>query len=485
MQRTTILYDATQAILSTFDLDEVLHRILAIARDHFRLENCTIFLLDTTDNSLYAKAHSGRRSDIDNLRISITKGIIGRAAQSKRPVYVTDVTKDDGYIAGVPSTRSELALPLIERDQVVGVMDFQSDELDHFDQETIDLLTLFAAQASIGVQNARLYSMLKHRAAQLEAINSFAKQTTLEVDIRDLLGQLCAQLPQSFPVDHVAVLLLDTEGHLVPSSQFGTLRPKFTEEELGAVLQDANSTGKLLKRVAIDSEIWFEGAKSEVCLPLVSFGRPLGVLLCASTQRGGFKENDIQALESVADILATAVQNASHLENVRELAYRDGLTGIFNRRQFESKIREELARTGRYGGNLSVLMIDIDHFKLINDEFGHLLGDEVLKQVANIFGRHLRKVDITCRYGGEEFAIILPATRLPSAHAVAEKLRRAVETYEFPGVPRPVTISIGVAEFPTHGEERDELVSAADAALYQAKQGGRNRVCCWHVKSPA
>ena len=122
-------------------------------------------------------------------------------------------------------------------------------------------------------------------------------------------------------------------------------------------------------------------------------------------------------------------------------------------------------------------MADIDQFKRLNDEFGHLLGDEVLRQVSSIFHQQVRKIDIVCRYGGEEFAILLTQTNAQQALAIAEKLRRQVENWQFPGVPRSITISAGVAAFPTHGRSRDEIVRAADNGLYTAKQEGRNRVC--------
>jgi diguanylate cyclase (GGDEF)-like protein len=121
-------------------------------------------------------------------------------------------------------------------------------------------------------------------------------------------------------------------------------------------------------------------------------------------------------------------------------------------------------------------MADIDQFKKLNDEFGHLLGDEVLRQVSSLFHQQLRKMDIVCRYGGEEFAILLTQTNAQHAMGVAEKLRRLVEGWQFPGVPRTVTISAGIAALPEHGSNRDEIVRAADNALYAAKQSGRNRV---------
>ena len=178
----------------------------------------------------------------------------------------------------------------------------------------------------------------------------------------------------------------------------------------------------------------------------------------------------------MADICSNAIQNARYVDRVKQLAYLDGLTGIFNRRYFEMRIVEEIDRARRFGNGMAVIMVDIDQFKRLNDEFGHLLGDEVLRQVSSIFHAQLRKIDVVCRYGGEEFAVLLSQTNAHHAFGVAEKLRRLIETWQFPGVARPVTISAGVASLPDHGTGRDELVKAADAGLYAAKLAGRNRV---------
>jgi len=480
MQRIAILYDAGQAVLSTFDLDEVLNQVLAIVRDYFHLQSGSIMLLDEASQRLVVHAHFGT-SDAENITVPFGKGITGIAAKARRPIYSPDVTTDPRYIPHIPTTRSELAVPLMVRDEVVGVLDCQSDQPAFFDNETVDLLTLFATQASIGLQNAKLYSMLQRRAAQLEAINAIAKRSTVELDLKELLDRLCTQLPQSFRVEHVAIFLRDEEGDLIMRAQQGTLSggrkvgdrlPQGYACTAGGGRRTPYSGDPSLCPAAC-----FPAGREEVCLPLVSFGENIGLLVCATTQSDAFLANDIQALESVADILATATQNARYVDRVRQLAYRDGLTGVFNRRYFDSRLVDEVTRAARYGGGVSVLMVDLDHFKQVNDEFGHMVGDDVLRTVSGIFVRQLRKVDVVCRYGGEEFAVVLPATQGASAAAVAEKLRRAIFNAEFPGVPHPVTISIGVAEFPVHGITRDDIVRAADAALYNAKEAGRNQVC--------
>jgi len=484
MQKIALLYDASHAVLSTFDLDEVLDQMLVIMRDYFRLRSGAVLLVDGASKSLHVRADFSP-STMRRVRvISIGKGIIGSAAKLKRPVYAPNVRKEPRYIEGDPNTQSELAIPLIVRDEVVGVLDCQSDELDAFDNETVDLLTLFGTNAAIALQNSELYSREQRRTAQLEAIYKIAKQTTAVLDQQELLETMCPLLIEAFTVDHVSVFLLDTEGRLVLRRKHGRLTCHVEEGEVLPIHSGYPQSVRLLSQSTVTNEVSSEtGAcekgRSELSVPLVAFGQELGLLLFSSAQKNAFLPEDIQSLESVADILAIAIQNAGYVEKIRMQANLDGLTGVFNRRYFETKILEKMAEADRYAGKMSLLMLDIDRFKSINDEFGHLLGDEILKQVSNLLGHHLRRVDLLCRYGGEEFAIIAPATTESNAAIVGGKLRALIEHHEFPGIPRAVTVSFGVSEFPTHGNTRDSLVRAADSALYLAKQSGRNRVAVY------
>jgi diguanylate cyclase (GGDEF)-like protein len=483
MQKIAILYDASQAVLSTFELDEVLSRILVIARDFFHLQHAAVLLLDKEKEDLYVRRQIGGTPEVDHARLPLGKGIVGIAAQKKRPICVPDVSKDSRYVKAISGTRSQLAIPLIVNGEVAGVLDCQSENPGHFDSETTDLLALFSTQASMALQNAGLYTLERQRAAQLRAINSIAQEMNAVLDLKELLGRVGPLIRQAFLVSHVSILvkheddvmLMASSGELTSTLEEGSLIPGER-----APCAQAFATGKtviendvktLPEYVALCRE-----TASRISIPLVSFGQVLGTLVLDSDKLRRFSDDEVQPLESVAGICATAIQNAHYVERVKQLAYLDGLTGIFNRRYFELRMAEEIERARRFNSSMSVIMIDIDHFKRLNDEFGHLLGDEVLRQVSSIFNQQLRKMDVVCRYGGEEFAILLSQTDPQYSVAIAEKLRTTVDAWSFPGVPQSVTISAGAATYPAHGTTRDELVKAADFALYAAKQAGRNCV---------
>lgn len=169
---------------------------------------------------------------------------------------------------------------------------------------------------------------------------------------------------------------------------------------------------------------------------------------------------------------------ADYAHAMYEAALRDGLTGIFNRRYFEERLRSEFSFAARHGTGLALLFLDLDHFKLVNDTYGHSAGDRVLQTLADMLQRQVRSADIVCRYGGEEFAVLMPDTVTDHAVSRAEELRKAALALELPGPASAgqLSMSVGVATYPVHGRRAADLVRASDAALYAAKRHGRNRV---------
>ena len=189
-------------------------------------------------------------------------------------------------------------------------------------------------------------------------------------------------------------------------------------------------------------------------------------------------KEDQNLLESLVALASLAFENARLYREAQELAVTDGLTRLMLRRPLMERLDLELKRAQEQGQPMSLVMLDIDHFKSVNDTYGHPAGDLVLREVAAVLRRSVRDVDLCGRYGGEEFVVILPQTPLDGAKLVAERVREAVAMrgFELRGERREITVSLGVATAPEHGMEARALIGAADEALYASKQAGRNRV---------
>lgn len=203
-------------------------------------------------------------------------------------------------------------------------------------------------------------------------------------------------------------------------------------------------------------------------------------LLRLKRSHAPFTADELRFLEAVVNQTALALERAKLIAFLENLSITDALTGIANRRHFEWRLSEEVERARRYKYPLSALMLDLDHFKQINDTYGHQVGDTVLQQVAQRLKHSLRRTDFLARYGGEEFVILAPQTPSERALVLAERIRQVIAKSPIPvadNLQIHITVSVGVAVFPDHAQNEIGLVRAADAALYKAKQLGRNRVC--------
>jgi diguanylate cyclase (GGDEF)-like protein len=227
--------------------------------------------------------------------------------------------------------------------------------------------------------------------------------------------------------------------------------------------------------VVFDETAWI---RSYLAIPIRLHDRVLGLLRLDSDTPGRFSAQDIKRLQPLVNAAAIALENARLFGEVQRLAITDGLTGTYNRRHFFELAERELNRARRFGYPVSAIMLDVDHFKQVNDAYGHAVGDQVLHTLAKRCSENIRDIDILGRYGGEEFAIILSATDLLGAQNIAERLRRRVADVPVLTEQRDltITISLGVASSTRDDEDVAALLNRADAAMYEAKQAGRDRV---------
>lgn len=221
-------------------------------------------------------------------------------------------------------------------------------------------------------------------------------------------------------------------------------------------------------------------ARSIMIVPMTSHGHTNGLLIAEDNEPDKFKERDVQFMSIVARSAALALENSELHKRTEELTTIDELTETFNYRYFIQKLQEEKKRAMRYDLPVSLIMVDIDWFKKLNDSYGHEIGNVVLRELSRIIKKCIRDVDIFARYGGEEFVVILPQTPQSEASTIGERIRETVQNTEIncghAGKIR-ITVSVGVSSFPENGKSQEDLVSVADQALYRAKGSGKNLVC--------
>ena len=216
-----------------------------------------------------------------------------------------------------------------------------------------------------------------------------------------------------------------------------------------------------------------------LALPLVSRGRVIGVAELADPPARGFCAADVRLLAALFDPAAVALENAILFRKLEERTVTDDLTRLYNARFMQNYLRRETKRAARYGHQVALLFLDLDGFKQVNDNHGHMAGSRTLAEVGEVLRCNVRDIDVVARYGGDEFTIVLAETGTPGALAMAERIRRRIEEHEFlrgMGLAVHISASIGVACFPDHAHGPDALLAAADAAMYRVKYSGKNGV---------
>lgn len=350
------------------------------------------------------------------------------------------------------------------------------------EQLAVFITVLWLVAISTSALSAINERELRRRRGDLEALTDLAESLERAVDSSNIARSLLDSVIDTFGFPR-GVVLAGPEGQLPLLASYGldeTTARRPGRAGRSAVVEEAHRTHSTLLVRSLDagSDPWLAAllpdAENLVVVPLSAENRPLGALVLEQSDLSGgrIQRRVVSGLERSASYAALALRNAWLLEQVQRLAATDGLTKIANRRTFEATLEREVARATRSAEHVSLVMVDIDHFKRLNDTHGHQAGDEVLRNVAAALAIECRDFDTPARYGGEEFAVVLPGCGPEEALGIAERLRKAVSAA--PSIV-PITASAGVATFPGHAGDADTLVRAADDALYASKEAGRDR----------
>lgn len=366
---------------------------------------------------------------------------------------------------------------------------------------TILILVLFAFLIRDAVRSGEFEERLSQANVQMrstvERLEEQAFESRLLIDARDEVS-LCLDVEQAeactvryfselIPGTAGSLCIINNSRHLMESvGSWGIVKGAAVFDGFAPECCCALRSGRARWRRPEQSEVhcthfFGEPPEQYLCLPVVAHGETLGVVTieCQSAEAVAMTATREESVISLAEMAAMAISGLRLRERLERQSIRDGMTGLFNRSFMEVALERELHRAARQQKDLALMMVDIDHFKQFNDTFGHEAGDVVLRQVAESLRLGVRTEDIVCRFGGEEFVIILPEITMESAAERAELLRRQVEdlVLRYHGQPlRQVTISIGLAMSPQNSEVAEDLLRCADRAMYAAKHRGRNRV---------
>jgi len=340
---------------------------------------------------------------------------------------------------------------------------------------------------------SRTRQQLEARVQDLEILTATARRMAASLQLEELVEAVARETCRAIPAAEGVSLVhrragdrsgersgLVIDGFDRRSEKF--FRRPMTEGEGAAGWVMSRALPRRIADLSIEDDIASHGGahgiRAWLGVPLFMYGACEGVIAVQSSHARAFRDDHQRLLESLALQISAALQNA----HLYELAMVDGLTGLFVRRYFDARIEEEIERSKRYATAFSVVMMDVDDFKRFNDAHGHLIGDRVLRGIANVVKSQMRGVDTAARYGGEEIAVILPRTEIVNAFAVGERIRGAVSELRIttdgdPPAALRVTASFGVASYPeSKATSGEDLVRRADRALYRAKQAGKNRV---------
>jgi diguanylate cyclase (GGDEF)-like protein len=475
-----VLNQAKEKVTSAQNLEDGLAALRWLLRDYI---DCHYIWIALRHGDVARGPSSGANGEPPVIELRMNEGIVGTVTATGRTILAPDVTKDPHYVQAIADTRSEVCTPIRAMGRVIGAINAESRYLNAFTRADAELLEAVGAYIGEELERLKLRDEALRRSGHEAALLQVASRVLEPSNLRAVLESILDQTQALFGYSDQAVLLLDhATNELYPVALRGYPQEiydmRFKVGEHGIVGHVA-ATGEPYYSPHVPRDPRYHAGKldtlSEVAFPLVVDGRVIGVLNVESPRPGDFPPEVRTVLEAFAALAALAIHRARLTEDLQRLSLTDELTSLANRRALLETLTREIAVARRTDRSLSVIMIEVDGFKRINDRYGHLRGDEVLISTARELKASLRAMDLATRYGGDEFVLILPNTGTEDARVVAERVRRKMPEILGQAELR-ITCSIGIASFPVDGDSPEALLNAADRAMYRVKKAGGDGV---------
>ena len=486
------------------ELDEALSRLVRLARASLGAHAAMYFDVDRQREAAYLRAADGPPNLVPESVVSLREDPFAFVLDRRAAFYATDFKRllwSLPYYKGEVRVGSLLAVPVWTAEVVYGVLVADMLEIQALTGGAHGLLESFAAMAADAILRTRASLSREELGQEFKAVYVVSRDLAALTERAPVNRLLMRSARQLVPLEAAAVVMEDeAETRYVVEAGHGWAHElegrevAITERTWAAWVLRSGDDPYLLDNVADHKDrmpilVLDEGsdrAESLLALPLKASTRTLGALMLMG-RRGAFDAAASRVLGVLANQAAAALSTIQMKDHIQEMAVRDGLTGLYNRRALDDELRRALAREDRQKGRLGLVLLDIDHFKKLNDTFGHPAGDAMLRHTAHVVEQHLRRGDEAARFGGEEFALVLPGADEAGTVRLAERVRAAVEKAQlvYEGARLSVTVSLGAAVWPSDGKDEETLIAAADRALYSAKQAGRNRVASASSLAPS
>jgi len=509
-----------QQLSATSDAEEAASIIMEVADVLLGWDACYMILYDPQQGGrprplLAIDIVDGRRTKLKNIAPDRPSPNMLRAIAESGFIKSTKtpVVNDPAFMFGDSSRRAEsgMFVPVRSGERIIGILSIQKYKPDVYTADSFQTIKLLANHCAGALERIWAQEELTQMAERREILYTATQAISASLDPEQLYEAICDAVKQIMPCDDFVFDSYDESTneiialYVIESPRVRVHPPRYYADHglSGTIIH----SGKPLLLNSLDemdaSGIQFEftgpedqdHTQSILAVPMMLHGKVKGIISAQSYTPDAYTKEDQSLLEMLASHAAIAIENARLFSEMQAIADRDPLTNLlYNRRKFYELAEREFARVKRYPEPLSVMMLDVDHFKLFNDHFGHKVGDLMLQTIAEKCSQCIRSVDILGRHGGEEFIVMLPCTKLSEAAEIAERLRSQVEQADLEtilnffemvtGLPENkdalrTTVSVGVAELDSTCSSIDVLVDHADRAMYLAKKEGRNRVMAW------
>ncbi len=480
---------------SVQEVRQALYHALQLLHQTLDLHTCALLMPTAEAEQLRIVELVSKSDDLADGPFSLGAGAVGAAVrrqlttnlQQIRPGY-TGIC----YYRGPASVSSFIAVPVLERGHLRAVLCADRLQGDAFSPEEEELLRDSTSHILRAFENERVFMQLERSKLEQEILYQVSQDLSMARTQDAVMEVGLNAAKQIAPHDFAAITDYQPEGRR------HTVRRASGERALdfqGLRFRDnASLTAMVVKnrhylpyrgefdsqqQVLFTKKAKLKGMESLLVLPLVVREEPIGTLIVAAKAPGAFGTPVRATLQALSNHLAVAMANARLVRQLEELATTDGLTGCLNKRAFLDQMEQKLLAAQRFGRKLSVIVTDLDHFKAVNDTYGHAAGDRVLRELGQVLRRVKRETDLVARFGGEEFCVLCEETDSHGAQLLAERVREELESTELQTElgPLRVTASLGVATFPDHASSAPDLFVQGDKALYEAKSRGRNQVC--------